>query len=172
MTKRAGVVLAWGVTLLWSCVGVARAAECEPLQFGPSEFSISAWSENEWRLLPHDDCLRPRKLFAWPGTERAYVNGHENTPLQSDRPTFTQANTVVGLRRVQVESGYTYIRISDNGPLRTANSVPETLLRVGVLAEWCEFRVGWSSGTNSPRAIRPPASSAAPTNSTWELSSH
>ena len=58
--------------------------------------------------------------------------------LDPDRPHFPEATTTVGLHRVMLESGYTYTR-RDSG---FTHSLPEALLRVGVLADWFELRVG------------------------------
>jgi hypothetical protein len=113
---------------------------------------MSLWSEDKWRLLCRDSCPRPKTLFAWSGTERTDVDGSESEPLQSDRPDFTEASTTVGLRRVQVEMGYTYVRDRNNGTLTSAHSFPETLLRVGMFAEWFEARVAWNYGVNLNRA--------------------
>lgn len=107
-----------------------------------------AWASDEWRLLRRDRCERPKTLLAWGGTERTLVDGSQSEPLESDRPDFTQSSRTVGLRRVQVEMGYTYIRDSTSILDRTAHSFPETLLRVGMLAEWFELRVGWNYGVN------------------------
>jgi hypothetical protein len=74
------------------------------------------------------------------------VNGTEKEPIASDRPDFTEASSTVGFRRVQVEMGYTYIRDESGGAIKNAHSFPETLLRVGMLAEWFEFRVAWNYG--------------------------
>ena len=59
--------------------------------------------------------------------ERTYVNGTEDEPLQSDRPDFTEASTTVGLRRLQIEMGYTYIRDNSAAAETSAHSYPETL---------------------------------------------
>lgn len=109
------------------------------------------WASDEWRLLGRDDCYRPKTLFAWAGTERTLVNGTEREPLVSDRPDFTEASSCVGLRRVQVEGGYTYIRDNNNAVLRSAHSFPETLLRVGMFTEWFELRLAWNYGYNLNR---------------------
>ncbi|MEX0679090.1 MAG: transporter [Pirellulales bacterium] len=107
---------------------------------------LSAWANDECRLLCRDDCYRPKTLFAWSGQERNYVNGTQDEPLVSDRPDFTEASSCVGLRRVQVEMGYTYIRDNNNATVGSAHSFPETLLRVGMFAEWFEARVAWNYG--------------------------
>jgi hypothetical protein len=118
----------------WSCF---EGSCCEALRL---------WAKDEWRLLPRDGCRRPKTLFAWAGTERTYVDGSESEPLESDRPDFTEASTTVGLRRLQIEMGYTYIRDNSGAASSSAHSFPETLYRLGVLAEWFEARIGWNYG--------------------------
>jgi hypothetical protein len=65
-------------------------------------------------------------------------------PLVTDRPDFTEASVTVGRGVAQLESGYTFTYNSDDGERTENHSFPETLLRVGMLAEWFEFRVFWN----------------------------
>jgi hypothetical protein len=116
-----------------------------------SESICSLWAKDEWRLLCRDTRYRPKTLFAWSGTERTYVNGTEQEPLASDRPDFTEASVCVGLRRVQVEMGYTYIQDNEDVADRVAHSFPETLFRIGMFAEWFEARIAWNYGINLNR---------------------
>ncbi len=90
--------------------------------------------------------LRDRKkLLHWPGGEVSYITGDEpEEPLVTDRPDFTEATPTVGLGRSQVEFGYTYIRDENGGERFSGHSYPELLYRVGIAAEWLEFRVGWN----------------------------
>jgi hypothetical protein len=135
------------------CAGAAVSGE-PGCPSGPCECScgcgclcctVEAWAANEWRLWPRDTCQRPKTLFAWRGQERTLVDGTEDEPLQSDRPDFTEASTCVGLHRVQVEMGYTYIQ--DNEAIdRSAHSFPEMLWRIGMFAEWFELRIAWNYG--------------------------
>jgi hypothetical protein len=83
-------------------------------------------------------------LFQW-----SYGNGGEggadlSEPLVTDRPDFTEASSTVGLGVMQLEGGYTYVYDSDDTGSFKAHSFPETLLRVGVLADWLEFRIAWN----------------------------
>lgn len=65
-------------------------------------------------------------------------------PLVTDRPDFTESSVTVGYGVAQLESGYTFIYDS-SGNLRTRqHSYPEALLRVGMFAEWFEFRIDWN----------------------------
>lgn len=67
-------------------------------------------------------------------------------PLVTDRPDFTEASVTVGYGVVQVESGYTLIYDSDGIERTTSHSFPETLVRIGMLAEWLELRIDWNYG--------------------------
>jgi hypothetical protein len=106
--------------------------------------------------------------FGWPSVCRAdhytlflwnYGDGGESQdaaeklaePLVTDRPDFTEASSTVGLGVWQLEAGYTYSYDADNLTSAVGHSYPETLFRVGVLAEWLEARVGWNyaSGTDT-----------------------
>jgi hypothetical protein len=67
-------------------------------------------------------------------------------PINTDRPTFTPANTVVPPRRLQFESGFTYNRQQT----ATANSnlydLPELAMRYGLM-DRVEFRMFWEGPT-------------------------
>ena len=65
-------------------------------------------------------------------------------PLVTDRPDFTEASTTVGRGVVQIEGGYTFTHDDDAGVRTDTHSFPETLLRVGMFAEWFEFRADWN----------------------------
>jgi len=65
-------------------------------------------------------------------------------PLVTDRPDFTEASSTVGMGVVQLEGGYTYTYDSDDDGSVKSHSFPETLLRVGVLADWLELRIAWN----------------------------
>ncbi len=62
-------------------------------------------------------------------------------PLVTDRPDFTEASTTVGLGVAQLEFGYTYTYDNGDGESRRTQSFGEPLLRVGILADWLEFRI-------------------------------
>jgi hypothetical protein len=65
-------------------------------------------------------------------------------PLVTDRPDFTESSVTVGRRVAQLETGYTFTFDSDGGDSTTNHSFPESLLRIGMIAEWFEFRVDWN----------------------------
>jgi hypothetical protein len=69
-------------------------------------------------------------------------------PLVSDRPDFTEASTTVGRGVAQVEMGYTFTIDRSAGTTTTQQSFPEMLWRIGLFAEWFEFRVQYNYGAN------------------------
>ena len=86
-----------------------------------------------------------------------YGKEPERDTITTDRPDFTEASTNVGKGRIQLESGYTFIRDRSNGSQVTSHSYPEVLLRIGMFADWFEFRIGQNfaneSDSTAPSAI-------------------
>lgn len=76
------------------------------------------------------------------GDELGARNDPRSKPLQSDRPDFTEASTTVGKGVVQFEGGYTYTRDREGNTTTTPHSYPQSLLRIGLFADWFEFRLG------------------------------
>ena len=70
-------------------------------------------------------------------------------PLASDRPDFTEASSTVGKGRVQLESGYTFTGDRSGSEKTLSHSYPEALLRVGMIADWFEFRIGQNFGNTT-----------------------
>jgi hypothetical protein len=65
-------------------------------------------------------------------------------PLVTDRPDFTEASVTVGYGVAQVESGYTFTYDSNDDERTRTHSFPETLVRLGAIAEWFELRLDWN----------------------------
>jgi hypothetical protein len=87
----------------------------------------------------------PKTLFEWlPGDkpENGEEEGDEEDTIATDRPDFTEASSTVGLGRVQLEMGYTFIHDREDGTTTRGHSYPEALLRIGMFAEWFELRLG------------------------------
>jgi Putative MetA-pathway of phenol degradation len=86
---------------------------------------------------------KPRKtLLTWPGgSEGNREESGEPKRLDPDRPHLPEASTTVGKGRVVLESGYTF---NEKGSSFRSHSYPEALLRVGLLADWFEVRIGQS----------------------------
>ena len=75
-------------------------------------------------------------------------------PINTDRPTFTPANTVVPPGRLQFESGFTFDYQQSPTSRTTAYDFPELAMRVG-LAKRVEFRTFWFGQTYSQTQSRP-----------------
>ena len=87
-------------------------------------------------------------------------------PINTDRPTFTPANTVVPPGRLQFESGFTYNRQQSTA---TSNlyDLPELAMRYGLM-DRVEFRMFWegptfASAPSSPAPPREPGSAGRAT---------
>jgi Putative MetA-pathway of phenol degradation len=74
-------------------------------------------------------------------------------PINTDRPTFTPANTVVPLGRLQFESGFTFNVEKSAGRQSTLYDLPELAMRYG-LANRVEFRMFWLGPTDAAEAPR------------------
>jgi len=103
-------------------------------------------------VVDAQDDVFPKTLFRW-SQEAAEPQdvGHEDK-IVTDRPHFSEASNLVGLGRVQIETGYTYVRDSDNGSVAQTHSFGEPLLRAGLFAEWFEFRLGYTYLVEQSRA--------------------
>lgn len=100
----------------------------------------------------------PKTLFRWSVARDESENDDEDPRLVTDRPHFSEASNLVGLGRIQLETGYSLFRDHDEGPVIathplpgpppgqvvTTHSFPEPLLRMGILADWFEFRLGYN----------------------------
>jgi hypothetical protein len=102
--------------------------------------AASAQSADGWDAA----CNPPGTLFLWSSGSQTGGPPGRDEPLASDRPDFTEASSTVGRGVVQLEMGYTFIS-DDDGPNHAhAHSYPELLARIGVLAEWLEFRIAYN----------------------------
>lgn len=98
-------------------------------------------------LLKSSLCCGENVVFLWgrgDGGETKNATEKLAEPLVTDRPDFTNSAATVGLGLVQIEEGYTYAYDANSIGSTVSHSYPETLLRVGLLAEWLEARVGWN----------------------------
>jgi hypothetical protein len=71
-------------------------------------------------------------------------DAEEEQPMPHDRPHFSDSSRTVGLGRIMLESGYTFTHDNTGGTKLVQHSYPETLLRMGVFADWCELRLSWN----------------------------
>ena len=72
----------------------------------------------------------------------AAQSGTEPPELNSDRPNFTQAATVVPRKTIQLETGFGYQRNKSEGEHKKNYLYPTTLIRVGILKK-SELRVNF-----------------------------
>jgi len=110
---------------------VAIVASTEELAIPPIEFESAPVA-----------CGSPLTLMQWSygDGDAEEFDGAYPGAMETDRPYFTKSASVVGIRAWQLETGYTY---AENGR-QVYHTFPEAILRVGALAEWFEFRVGWT----------------------------
>ena len=85
----------------------------------------------------------------------------EEKRLDTDRPHFPEAATTVGVDRVILESGYTYYG-PRNTEFREQQTAPEGLLRIGMFADWFEFRIGQSWTSQRVTVTTPPSVPGGP----------
>ncbi|HET6425381.1 MAG TPA: transporter [Planctomycetaceae bacterium] len=76
----------------------------------------------------------------------------EEDSLQTDRPGFTEASSVVGRGRILLEGGFTHVQDRDATTRATAYAFPQNLLRIG-LSETVELRVVWDAGYLRTREV-------------------
>lgn len=69
----------------------------------------------------------------------------DDEPLETDRPDFVEASSLVPPGRVQLESGYTFVQDRSGGVSTTGHAVPQFVWRIG-LTERFEARIVWDAG--------------------------
>lgn len=86
----------------------------------------------------------PRTLFRWTyDQEEPEPFDPFDGPITTDRPDFTENSATVGKGVFQIETGFTYERDNSGGVLAQGYT-PDVLFRVGMFADWFEFRLGYS----------------------------
>ncbi|MGL6094257.1 MAG: transporter, partial [Fimbriiglobus sp.] len=129
------------------CASIPRASS-GPQERGPKV--LLEWADKK-SLAAGSDAEKPDPAANGSGagadTTASNRAAEEPDEIVTDRPDFTEASSTVGKGRVQLEAGYTFTRDRTNGERFSSHSYPETLLRVGVFADWFEFRLGQNFGT-------------------------
>lgn len=137
--------------ILWSgfcCAGAGYAAEdailIEQSGLGKafSETVPDSFPVEPVRGLYYSPCCGT--LFQWNAGPECSGGPQLDQPLQTDRPNFTSTSVTVGKGVTQIESGYTYFKSKEAGLDVRYQSFGEFLFRQGILADWLEFRVGFS----------------------------
>ncbi len=125
------------------------------LQLASLLFAIAvSWPE---RLVVAQDQVLPKTLFGWSLASPNRDDGEHEDRIVTDRPHFCEASSLVGLGRVQLETGYSYFRDNNQGTVVQTHSFGEPLLRAGVLAEWFEFRLGYNYLVEQTRVLGGPS---------------
>jgi len=88
------------------------------------------------------DAGPPKALLKWAVGPEVEEKPEAEDHIVTDRPDFTEASVTVGEGRVQLEAGYTHVRERSAGTTRITEPYPEALLRIGVLSDWLELRLG------------------------------
>ena len=78
-----------------------------------------------------------------PATQPAEGAKEKLPDLTSDRPDFTESPTTITPGHLQLESGYTFTYDDEKGHRVSEQTVPEFLLRIGVIKD-LEFRTSWT----------------------------
>ncbi len=90
-------------------------------------------------------CQERKTLLQWSyGTSFSGGPPSLDEPLESDRPGFTESPVTVGRGVVQLESGYTFTQDGHGNELVTSNAFPDTLWRIGMFAQWFEWRIEYN----------------------------
>lgn len=90
-------------------------------------------------------CLAAGTLFLWGENDPGDGGPKIDEPLVTDRPDFTEASVTVGRGVVQVETGYTYFNDDDGTTSVRTHTVPEALFRIGMFADWFEWRLAYTA---------------------------
>jgi len=110
-----------------------------------SFLGVAARAEDDLTWRASDAVETEQTLLRWnhAATPEGGPPGWDE-PLASDRPDFTEASSTVGRGVTQLELGYTFFFDDESSGSINSHSFPEILVRRGFLADWLEFRVGWT----------------------------
>jgi hypothetical protein len=82
----------------------------------------------------------------------------EDSPIKTDRPTFSPSSSTVGKNVIQLETGYTFTHDHAQGMTVESHTYPEANLRFGILADWLEGRIGQNFASTSTEGSHSSAS--------------
>jgi hypothetical protein len=110
----------------------------------------------------------PKTLFDWAVGEQKKKDDDQDeweiqweVPLDTDRPDFGAATTTVGKGLAILETGYSYFHDQNDRTRFVGQDYPEALLRVGLFADWFEFRIGQNFGNFRTTAMGTPVTGGA-----------
>lgn len=93
---------------------------------------------------------RSPTLFKWSG--QASISVDPDSAMATDRPDVTEASSTVGAGVLQIETGYTYVRDSNDGNLNQSHSLPEALFRYGTPIDCLELRFATNASHQNSHA--------------------
>ena len=109
---------------------------------------VACWAvslSGSWAIA--DDVCCYQTLFSWNGAPPSDAEPKSEQPMATDRPDFTEASSTVGTGLTQIEMGYTFTHDRDNGAETQSHSYPESLFRIGMFADWFEWRILYNHGS-------------------------
>ena len=130
----------WSDEKIWPASLLADGPKASPLA------AVASWPPTFDPGLGDPGLGQSSPLTRGPGDwsgPAAIVRGQDyDDALVTDRPDFTEASSVVGYRRLQIEGGYTYAHDKSDGIATDEHVLPELLMRYG-LSDCVELRIGW-----------------------------
>lgn len=99
------------------------------------------WTPVEWKLYPEEEGNDQEETDEEGEAAAGPHGARKGKPIETDRPDFTEASSVVPAGRIQLESGYTFFLDNNDGTRSMQHTFPEWLLRVG-LTDRLELRLG------------------------------
>jgi hypothetical protein len=149
----AALILAMGISAHAQTAG-SLAPEDPENAVGPQPASTTPAAEEE---PPQPDkpeaAPPPSSLFEWLIRPLSQDEDRDG-PINTDRPTFTPANTVVPVGRLQFESGFTFNRQQTGTTRSNVYDFPELAVRYGLM-DRVEFRTFWLGQTYTDVQTRP-----------------
>jgi hypothetical protein len=132
------------LTLFSVSSSVATCAEASPRDRGDDSEESAATSASAEKAPSSKQA--PATLLAWqvgaqPNQETQAESTSEDSPIKTDRPTFTPSSSTVGKDTIQLETGYTFTHERGQDVTVESHSYPEANLRFGILADWLEGRI-------------------------------
>jgi Putative MetA-pathway of phenol degradation len=136
-------VLATGVSAYAQAPGSRVPASSDSESAGENQPAAPAPSDETGASSPSDSAANRRDMTLTERLQAVFSQADDpDGPINTDRPTFTPANTVVPLGRLQFESGFTFNYQPAGRVQTTVYDLPELAMRYGIF-ERAEFRTFW-----------------------------
>ena len=126
---------------------VGTPAPTGAVEEGADKPSIPAVASEQTKTDDDADAPKPKKSLLERFFSPLSDEDDDDGPINTDRPTFTPANTVVPLGRLQFESGFTFTAQRTPQTRTNVYDFPELAMRYG-LFDRVEFRMFWQGSTS------------------------